>query len=157
MIEYVKGNVLDAPANCIVVHGCNSRGVMGSGVALAVKTRFPEAFEIYVRQHYEHGLKLGTFTSFRAEDGPLIVNAITQEFYGKIAQRYVNYEAVAKSFEAILRMVQEKKDWYNEPAPWDTIAFPKIGAGLGGGNWDVISAIIDTTVPDTWKKVCYEL
>lgn len=156
MIEYVKGDVLEAPAGSIIVHGCNTAGVMGSGVALAVKNKFPGAFEVYVREHYERGLDLGSNTYYIDESGIVIVNAITQKHYGRTGQRYVNYEAVAQSFDDIIRFIDERR-FFQEATPWDTIAFPKIGAGLGGGNWNIIQAIIDEAIPDTWKKVCYEL
>jgi len=36
MIKVNKGNLLDVTSG-IIVHGCNAKSVMGSGVALAVK------------------------------------------------------------------------------------------------------------------------
>jgi O-acetyl-ADP-ribose deacetylase (regulator of RNase III) len=35
------------------------------------------------------------------------------------------------------------------------IIFPKIGAGLGGGDWEIISTIIDVTIPDEFQKTLY--
>jgi len=32
-----------------------------------------------------------------------------------------------------------------------------IGAGLGGGNWNIIKKIIDETVSDDFKKILYKL
>lgn len=40
MIEYRKGNLLDITSG-VIVHGCNMRGVMGSGVALAIRNKYP--------------------------------------------------------------------------------------------------------------------
>jgi len=162
MIEYRKGNVLDAPAGSIIVHGCNAAGVMGSGVALAVKKRYPEAFEVYLREFYVNKLTLGGITFYKTPDETTIINGITQKTYGTYPQRYVDYEAVSKVFEKIVddvkylhpqSVINESFD-FDAPQPY-VLAFPKIGAGLGGGSWDVISAIIDEAVPDTWKKVCY--
>lgn len=165
MIEYRTGNVLDAPAGSIIVHGCNAAGVMGSGVALAVKKRYPEAFEVYLREFYVKKLTLGEITYYKTPDQTTIVNGITQQTYGTYPQRYVDYEAVSNVFERIVRdasfihpqsVLNVVSFDYDAPQPY-VLAFPKIGAGLGGGSWDVISAIIDEAVPDTWKKVCYEL
>jgi O-acetyl-ADP-ribose deacetylase (regulator of RNase III) len=154
MIEYRQGDVLDAPSGSIIVHGCNARGVMGSGVAKAVKYRYPEAFEVYLRKFYTGGLILGEYTSYATPHKTLIVNGITQKSYGTKVQRYVDYEAVAQVFKNVVEdMVWTQGD--PKCIHYDTIAFPKIGAGLGGGSWDVISAIIDEAIPDNWKKVCY--
>lgn len=45
-IIYKKGNVLDT-TDRYIVHGCNSRKVMGSGVALAIRQKYPKAYEDY--------------------------------------------------------------------------------------------------------------
>ncbi|MCJ1469869.1 ADP-ribose 1''-phosphate phosphatase [Pseudocyphellaria aurata] len=42
------GDIFSAPANSILIHACNAKGVWGSGVALAFKKKFPIAFKVYV-------------------------------------------------------------------------------------------------------------
>lgn len=39
----------------------------------------------------------------------------------------------------------------------DTLHVPMIGAGLGGGDWEVISTIIETTVTNPKEIVCWVL
>ena len=44
-MEIIKGDVFDSflyPSS-MVVHGCNAKGVMGSGVARVVRNNFPAA------------------------------------------------------------------------------------------------------------------
>ena len=53
-----EGNLLDSKAN-IICHQTNCKGVMGSGVALAVKTRYPAAYESYRKAFDNKKLKLG--------------------------------------------------------------------------------------------------
>lgn len=43
MITYVKGNLFESPAKVLV----NTVGVMGKGVALEFKRRYPDMFESY--------------------------------------------------------------------------------------------------------------
>ena len=45
-IEYRNGDLFSTEIKYIL-HGCNSRGVMGSGVAFIVKNLYPKAFEEY--------------------------------------------------------------------------------------------------------------
>lgn len=124
----------------ILVHGCNAQGVMGSGVAKAVRAAYPEAFMAY-RKAYEQGrLKLGTVIWAKIQQAePLaIANAITQEFYGRDpARRYVDYEAVRQAFTRIGVIAREHQ------LP---VHYPKIGAGLGNGDWTVISQILEETL-----------
>ena len=46
-VRLVTGNVLDSPAQTIV-NTVNCVGVMGKGVALAFKKRYPDMFKDYV-------------------------------------------------------------------------------------------------------------
>jgi O-acetyl-ADP-ribose deacetylase (regulator of RNase III) len=48
MIETRKGSLLDATG--IIVHGCNCQGVMGSGVALAIKKALHVARKVIERK-----------------------------------------------------------------------------------------------------------
>jgi O-acetyl-ADP-ribose deacetylase (regulator of RNase III) len=69
-------------------------------------------------------------------NGKVIINAITQHDYGRDGGRYVSYDAVS---DAMLNI----NDWcvkYGETH----VVMPQIGAGLGGGNWNVIEAIIES-------------
>ena len=136
-MEVIKGNVFDAflyPNSC-VVHGCNAQGVMGSGVARVVRNDFPAAYYEYVRRYDEVGLKLGEIIPVSVLPGRYVINAITQEFYGGPPTRYVDYDAVRTAFKSTKAFA---KQWGIE-----SINYPMIGAGLGGGDWAIISNIID--------------
>lgn len=138
-MNVVSGNVFDAflQPNSLVVHGCNAQGVMGSGVAKYVKDNFPSAYYEYLRHHEEHGLKLGEVIPALVLPGRWVLNAITQEFYGRDPGRvYVDYQAIEIAFSRVRQFAES-----NNIA---TINYPKIGAGLGGGDWTRISSIINT-------------
>ena len=143
MIEYRKGNLLDVTSG-VIAHGVNCQGVMGSGVAKAVRDKYPLVYKRY-NLYCDNVIKntsdlLGDvqFVSTSRDDiftGPnlVIANCFTQDFYGT-NKRHVNYDAVAKCFEVLnLR----SKLYTDKP-----INIPKIGAGLGGGDWNVIESII---------------
>lgn len=126
-IKYIKGNLLEAEQK-VIVHGCNMQGVMGSGVAKAVRAKYPEAYNVY----RDNSRFLGDIGSWEYEDRT-VVNAITQESYGRDGKRYVSYDALA----VIMKKLNQK--FFDE----GEVAFPIIGASLGGGNWSIISAIIE--------------
>jgi len=130
-IEYQRGDIFKSPYR-FILHGCNARGVMGAGFALQVKKMYPYAYKEYINNYEKKGLTLGETQFVKCRDRT-IINSITQQFYGKDGRRYVSYDAVANS----MRMVEECL--YGE-----TIAMPKIGAGLAGGDWNVIESIIES-------------
>jgi O-acetyl-ADP-ribose deacetylase (regulator of RNase III) len=139
MITYKKGNLLDTPDR-IIAHGCNAQGVMGSGVALAVKKKYPWAFDQYYHEYCVNGLETGRnlYTSHNGE--VYIVNMITQNYYGKDGKRYVSYDALDECMENLNR-------WMDEFYQID-VSMPAIGAGLGGGHWPIIREIIDHRLID---------
>jgi O-acetyl-ADP-ribose deacetylase (regulator of RNase III) len=143
-IEYRKGDLLTTDIKHIA-HGCNAQGVMGSGVAKAIRDKYPQAYRDYNDVYNSRGLNLGDAVYSHQDDGKIIVNAITQQNYGRDPNIvYVSYWAIAESFRKI-EMFNIKE-----------IALPMIGAGLANGDWNVISAIIENTLTKT-KPVVYQL
>lgn len=152
-IEYVEGDLFTTNIP-LIVHGCNAQGVMGSGVAKIIRERFPRAYEKYREAYTKGTLELGSIIAVPCYDVKnsnvpvAIVNAITQEFYGRDGKRYVSYDAVAESMSKINRMAEEYE--------FKAVAMPRIGAGLGGGNWNVIEAIIESELKSV-KPFVYAL
>lgn len=142
-IEYVTGDLFDTDCR-VIVHGCNTHGVMGSGVAKLIREKYPSAYEVYRAEYEVAGLTLGAVQAVGTK-GKTIVNAMTQENYGKSGDRYVSYDAVAETMSKIQTMF-----------PSERVAMPQIGAGLGGGDWNVISAIIESEAK-TFQPVVYIL
>jgi len=135
-IVYKKGDLLEA-TEPYIAHGCNAQGVMGSGVAKLIREKWPNAFDIYHQRYILNGnnLTLGTIIISYEKD-VTIYNCITQEFYGKKNKRYCDYDAIRSCMKLINSVGHVlKKD--------KTVAMPKIGAGLAGGNWDIIEQIIE--------------
>lgn len=147
--EYVTGNLLDAEADAIV-HGVNCYGAMGAGIAKQIKEQFPQVYSVYkdTVDYYKNSsylLGMQIAVSVTGKKYKRIINAFTERNYGKDGKRYVNYAALGEIFREI------EKKYYNE-----VIAIPKIGAGLGGGDWNIIKQIIDDATPNVEIKV-YEI
>lgn len=147
----IKGNLVTLAKEGrfdVIVHGCNCFNTMGSGIAPQIANAFagpngPREVD-NTTVPGSHG-KLGSCTvaSYVRDDYTqlFIINAYTQ--YGtasKPGEIVVNYDAVRSCFANIADMARE--DNFNFTAPC-RIAYPAIGAGLAGGDWDIISKIID--------------
>lgn len=146
-IIYKQGDLLSASQR-VLVHGTNNRGVMGSGVARQIRARWPNVYEVYALKHKVFGLDLGDVIPVATLDGKVIVNAVTQDGFGRDGKQYVSYDAIEKCFEIINDRVH---NWeVNE------VALPRIGAGLGGGDWSVIEEIIVRTAR-YYTPVVYDL
>ena len=78
----VNADLLLAPER-IIAHGCNAQGVMGSGVAKAIKEKWPGAYKEYRQIYLDRGLTLGRNIHYHFRtDKKLIVNCITQKIDG---------------------------------------------------------------------------
>jgi O-acetyl-ADP-ribose deacetylase (regulator of RNase III) len=122
----------------VIVHGCNCQCMMGAGIAKQIAEAFPEAVEADALTEKGSKTKLGYISYADHYVGRrrfFIVNAYTQWRYGRGVQ--VDYDAIR------LAMREVKKHFSG-----GRIGYPKIGAGLGGGDWDRIAAIIDEELED---------
>lgn len=163
-IEYRKGDLFhhNLPGKVMLAHGCNAQGVMGSGVAKAFKELYMHAYLDY-QEHLIHQLSrnaLGTVAYYQMPygiDGSMtrLASMITQEFYGKDDKKYVSYDAIHQCFKSAINECLNFKI--------DYLIFPRIGAGLGGGDWRVIESIIESACddflvdPNKLKLICFDL
>ncbi len=122
----------------VIVHGCNAQGVMGSGFAKQLATLYPGCYETYREQlallRRQEWNALGQCITYSVDPSLVIANAITQEHFGRDPNRqYVSYRAVSDAFRVLKA--------YPGLARAE-VHYPLIGAGLGGGDWAVISELI---------------
>lgn len=157
MIKYRKGNLLDVKEG-IIAHGVNCQGAMGSGVAKAIRDTYPSVYTMY-KKHVDKWKKFGRHSELlgqvqfcpvdevilETESFLEVANCFTQDWYAT-DRRCVNYEAVAQCFRSLNKLYTLSSYVLN---------IPKIGAGLAGGDWNVISAIIESEFKG--DVICWEL
>jgi len=143
-IKYITGDLFKTEHKYIV-HGCNAQGKMGKGVAKTMRELFPKAYDEYYNLWLRNkSLVPGTINIVDC-GSKTIINAITQKYYAGFygdPVRYVSYDAVADCMKAI-----------NETIPGEYLAMPRIGAQLGGGNWEIIRKIIEEELTDVYPVV----
>lgn len=140
MIRYVKGDITKSDCD-IICHQVNCQGVMNSGVAKAIREKWPE---VYVNYKFwcdgedNKANLLGEAQGVLISDSPkrYVGNLYTQYNYGYNGERYTNYEAFYNAIEQLANQITD--------APQATIAFPyKIGCVRGGAKWKIIKAMIE--------------
>jgi O-acetyl-ADP-ribose deacetylase (regulator of RNase III) len=118
----------------LIVHGCNCFCTMGAGIAVAIRTTFPAAFRADQATKKGSRDKLGQI-SYATIDQPVgqlvVVNGYTQyDWQG--SGRKADDDAI----RSVFRTIKQQFSGFR-------IGYPAIGAGLAGGDWSVISQIID--------------
>jgi O-acetyl-ADP-ribose deacetylase (regulator of RNase III) len=141
-IIYKTGDLTQA-TEPYIIHGCNAQGKMGSGVAKALMDRYPAVKEHYLENHAKHAEAgkrfLGTMHIGHTDTKRVIYNLITQEFYGYDGKLYASYEAIEQCMRALdnsMRCIKEAK------GTTPHVAMPLLGCGLAGGDWSVVSEIV---------------
>jgi O-acetyl-ADP-ribose deacetylase (regulator of RNase III) len=132
MIIYKEGSVLSVTKG-IIVHGCNTEGVMGAGVALQVKVKYPEAFKVYKSyiSNFKKGEKdpIGTVNYHHQTPNLLIANAITQNL-GEQA----SLKAIEECFTEIISYAKRAQR---------EIHTVKIGCGFGKLEWNKVATMLE--------------
>jgi O-acetyl-ADP-ribose deacetylase (regulator of RNase III) len=124
----------------VIVHGCNCFCKMGAGIAKQIKKEFPGAYVIdCISTKIGDISKLGNFTEVKVtiikDITFMVINAYIQYNYG--SKGHADYDAIRKVFSKIREKYTGKR-----------IAYPKIGAGLAKGDWDIIYKIICEELQD---------
>lgn len=132
-MKIVEGDLIEMGKNGdfdVIVHGCNCFCCFGAGIADTIAKEFPDAMIMDQCTTQGDENKMGT-CSFAVIGDLTVVNAYTQYEYthNKVD---VDYESVRACFKAIKEAFGGKR-----------IGYPLIGAGLAGGDWNILSAIID--------------
>lgn len=136
-MKVIKGDLIKAALRGeydVIIHGCNCFCTMGKGIAFDVKRYLPEAYQVDKLTIKGDRSKLGTYSAaqiMRKNVSFVVVNAYTQYDFWTPGRR-VDYDALKSIFEQIKENFAGQK-----------IAYSKIGCGLGGGDWSVVSKIID--------------
>ena len=138
MIEEIKGDVFLAKED-ILIHGANCFHKMGAGVARSVKRFYPGAYEADKLTQWGCRKKLGDFSFYSGkhfyypDQNIIVINLYTQYEYGTDKQN-LDYTALKEGLEKVEFVFRGH-----------SFAMPKIGAGLGGGDWATIKKIIEET------------
>ncbi len=134
MITYTTGNLLDSQADALV-NTVNTVGIMGKGIALMFKERFPENFRAYSAACNEKQVEVGhMFVTERKDlvDGPRwIINFPTKKHWRHPSKE----EWIAEGLDDLAAFIIEHGV--------RSIALPPLGSGNGGLDWSRIRPLIE--------------
>jgi O-acetyl-ADP-ribose deacetylase (regulator of RNase III) len=127
-IQYLKGDIFDSRAQ-VIVNTVNCQGVMGKGLALAFKERFPDMFLVYQQDCKAGRLRIGKTTIYK-KSTPWILNFPTKNHW-----RYPSkLEYLEKGLEFLVA--------HYKKVGITSIAFPKLGAQNGKLSWDAVGPLM---------------
>ena len=130
----------------IIVHQVNCQGVMGAGLALALRRKYPQMYTSYMKvcSMYTSEQLLGKVQMIKISDDLTICNFFAQLNYGT-GKVQTNYDAFEKCLEKLAFKTGSDTPIY---IPY------KIGCGLAGGDWEIIKELLDIYLYDHKVIIC---
>jgi O-acetyl-ADP-ribose deacetylase (regulator of RNase III) len=135
MIKTINKNIIFAEEN-IIAHGCNCQGKMNSGVAKAVRQRWPFVYSHYYNQYLmnDNSLPLGQVQFVGVGPDKYVANCMTQKFYGYTGGPFASLPAIKVCLLNVAGFAKEHSY---------SVALPPIGCGLGGLSWSEVGPIVE--------------
>lgn len=153
MVTYKNGNLLESSCD-IICHQVNCQRVMKSGIAKQIRDKWPKVYEDYcynINYMYENDFAtkssdlLGMISWTELCEKKYIMNFFSQDKYYPRSICHTDYNAFTKCCKALKKFIEEYKLNKDDI----TIGFPyKIGCGLAGGDWSIVSKIIEEEFQD---------
>lgn len=119
---------------------------MGAGIALQIKKTYPEVFKHYREFCKKYGsILLGRTLFVNCNDGKIVANLFGQDGFGR-GFCQTDYAALEQSISSLAKAATKYRK---------SVGFPyKIGCDLAGGDWDIVSKIIEKYFLDS-EVDCY--
>ena len=133
MIKYINGDLIKLSSKFdVIAHCANCFCTMGAGIAPQIKHKFPEAYAADCETTSGDQSKLGTIT-YTETTKPIVVN-----LYGQYDYKGRQFGRMDLDYSALRLALRAMKEKFSGK----TFGLPMIGAGLAGGDWDIIEGII---------------
>jgi O-acetyl-ADP-ribose deacetylase (regulator of RNase III)/uncharacterized protein YwgA len=125
MIRVLIGDIFESGAQTLV-NTVNTVGVMGKGVALGFRKRFPEMYEDYVRRCERREVRLGRPYLYRRPSPPHVINFPTKDHWRSVSK-------LSDITGGLTYLEAHISEW-----GVTSLAVPPLGCGEGQLEWRVV-------------------
>lgn len=127
MIIDTSGDMFDIAAQ-FRVNTINCVGVMGKGIALAFKYKYPVMYNKYREDCKNNEIKIGEIRTYD-ENGETIINFPTKMHWRNPSEYYY----IEKGLEALKRYLADRRG---------IVTIPALGCSNGGLDWNLVKPMI---------------
>jgi len=121
----------------VIINPVNCVGVMGKGLALQFKNRYPALFTAYNIDCNHNRYTPGCCVLSRMDNGQWIANIATKNHWRDSSKK----EWVIQGIRNLLSEMADKSGFHKDDA-FTSVAIPRIGCGLGNLDWDKMRPLI---------------
>ncbi|MPM80785.1 hypothetical protein SDC9_127835 [bioreactor metagenome] len=141
MIKEVSGDILMSKAE-LLAHGISAHDPFDSGLALALRERWPSLVKDYRHDTRSKAIDTGEVWGWAGvqENGGVrkIVNLVTQDTLGQgpsAKPGKASVENVRRSLQALAKYVRDENI--------SSVALPRLATGVGGLEWTEVKPLVD--------------
>lgn len=128
-MKILVGDILESKAQTLI-NTVNCVGVMGKGIALEFKNRFPEMFDDYLKRCERKEVELGVPYLYRTLFPPQIINFPTKDHWKSVSR-------VSDIERGLRHLLSHYKEW-----AVTSLAIPPLGCGNGQLEWKAVGPLI---------------
>ena len=128
MITIRKGNIFDSEMQ-VLVNPVNCVGVMGKGLALEFKQRYPLMFKSYMEWCEDKTIYPGNPCFWRGCNRDILLFPTKYHWKEKS-----DMFCIEQGLDTLIHHIQNDWTW-----GFKSIAFPALGCGLGGLSWENVA------------------
>lgn len=129
IMKILVGDILQSKAQTLI-NTVNCVGIMGKGIALEFKKRFPEMFKDYVERCERHEVKLGFPYVYKILLPPQIINFPTKDHWKSVSR-------ISDIERGLQHLLSHYKEW-----GVTSLAIPPLGCGNGQLEWKAVGPLI---------------
>lgn len=132
-MNYTKGNILESNTE-VIINPVNTVGVMGKGLALQFKQKFPTNYKIYKEACKNQTIDIGKLLlvdESNLERKKFIINFPTKKHWRNSSK----IEYIEEGLKDLVRIIETQS--------FESMAIPALGCGLGGLEWESVKLLIE--------------
>ena len=128
-VTVLAGDLSESKAHTLT-NAVNTVGVMGKGIALGFKNRFPDMFHDYVRRCENGDVQVGRPYVYKGPTPPWVLNFPTKGHWRTPSR----FDDISNGLD---HLISHCRSWEIE-----SIAVPALGCGAGGLDWLVVGPLL---------------
>lgn len=134
MVEFKRGDIFKGNHDCII-NPVNSVGVMGAGLALVFRLKFPANYDYYYNACQSGDFNAGDILGFKTK-GIAIINAATKQHWKQPSK----IEYIESCLIAINKKLNDND--------FKSVGIPALGCGKGGLLWGDVKPLMAELLKD---------
>ena len=137
-MNYTQGNILESDAE-VIINPVNTVGVMGKGLALQFKKKFPKNYKIYKEACQNNAIDVGKLLlvdESNLTERKFIINFPTKKHWRNASK----IEYIEEGLRDLVKIIKANT--------FESMAIPALGCGLGGLDWEDVKLLLEKYLRD---------